>query len=102
MAVETNLRELTAVIIACFVSNNPLAAIERLAQISAHTCEVAIPAPGRRPRKIGYLMYRHIVEQHPNRILSSLNFSQSERRRTTCRFRLRALPGLQAEMTAGL
>jgi predicted transcriptional regulator len=35
MAVETNLTELTAVIVACFVSNNPLAAIEVPALITS-------------------------------------------------------------------
>ena len=35
MAVETNLTELTAVIVACFVSNNPLTAIELPALITA-------------------------------------------------------------------
>jgi predicted transcriptional regulator len=35
MPVETNLTELTAVIVACFVSNNPLAAIEVPALITS-------------------------------------------------------------------
>ena len=35
MAVETNLTELTAVIVACFVSNNPMAAIEVPALITS-------------------------------------------------------------------
>jgi predicted transcriptional regulator len=35
MAVETNLTELTVMIVACFVSNNPLAAVEMPALISA-------------------------------------------------------------------
>jgi predicted transcriptional regulator len=35
MAVDTNLTELTSVIVACFVSNNPLTAIEVPARISS-------------------------------------------------------------------
>jgi predicted transcriptional regulator len=35
MAVETNLTELTAMVVACFVSNNPLAAIDLPALISS-------------------------------------------------------------------
>jgi predicted transcriptional regulator len=35
MAIETNLTELTAVIVACFVANNPLAAIEVPALITS-------------------------------------------------------------------
>jgi predicted transcriptional regulator len=37
MAVETNLTELTAIIVACFVSNNPLTVVEVPALITA-TC----------------------------------------------------------------
>jgi predicted transcriptional regulator len=51
MAVETNLTELTAVIVACFVSNNPMAAIEVPELIaSTHAALRRIDAPqGRSP-----------------------------------------------------
>lgn len=54
MAVETNLTELTAVIVACFVSNNPLTAPELPALIASthaalHSIDVIRPEDEQKP-----------------------------------------------------